>query len=138
MENNSPLSAETTKAGSKDRHITAFSATQRDYGLQIKVTGCVTLRPARSQSEKVIGVVELDDQAVPILDAREKPFGDITDLCCIVLFENQIGSTKIISGRLYESACQVFDLMVECMDNPDTQNQLYSSSGYISIQTPAG
>ena len=128
MENDFPIAVEMAKTGNKDRHITAFSATKQDYGLQIKVSGCVELRPAQSHSENVIGIVELDDQIVPILDAREELAGDITDLCCIVLFENMIGETTIVTGRLYESACQVFDLIVECMDNPQSHEHLYAQS----------
>jgi hypothetical protein len=126
MENNLPLSEQLARAGSAERPITAFSAVKQDYGLQIKVSGCVTLRPAQSRSENVIGIVELDDQIVPILDARQSPSKDISDLSCIVLFENTIGQTTIVTGRLYESACQVFDLIVECMDNPDSHERLYT------------
>lgn len=109
-----------------DKRITAFSAVKQEYGLQIKVSGCVCLRPARSRSEKVIGIVELDDQIVPILDSRSNPADDVNDANCIVLFENTIGKTTIVTGRLYESACQVFDLIVECMDNPDSNDHLYA------------
>ena len=126
MENNIPLSKSTTRDGSLEKHITAFSAVKQTYGLQIKVSGCVALRPAQSRSENVIGIVELDDQVVPILDAREKPGEDVSDLCCIVLFENTVGQTSIVTGRLYESACQVFDLIVECMDNPESHDRLYT------------
>ena len=128
MEKYLPISLETTRIVSKDKRITAFSATKQDYGLQIKVSGCVELRPAQSHSENVIGIVELDDQIVPILDAREETTNEITDLCCIVLFENMIGQTTIVTGRLYESACQVFDLIVECMDNPQSHEHLYVQS----------
>lgn len=110
----------------QEKHITAFSAIKQEYGLQIKVSGCVSLRPARSRSENVIGIVELDDQVVPILDSRSDTMDDINDSNCIVLFENTIGETTIVTGRLYESACQVFDLIVECMDNPDAHEQLYT------------
>lgn len=126
MDNNLPLSKQPTKAGSEEKRITAFSAVRQNYGLQIKVSGCVTLRPAQSRSENVIGIVKLDDQIVPILDAREKPMEEVTNLCCIVLFENTIGQTTIVTGRLYESACQVFDLIVECMDHPDSHEHLYT------------
>ena len=108
------------------KHITAFSAVKQEYGLQIKVSGCVSLRPAHSRSENVIGIVELDDQVVPILDSRSNTTDTVTDANCIVLFENTIGETTIITGRLYESACQVFDLIVECMDNPDEHECLYT------------
>ena len=128
MDNNLPISLPVTKPGSKDKRITAFSAMKQDYGLQIKVSGCVELRPAQCRSENVIGIVELDDQIVPILDAREETTEEINDLCCIVLFENMIGQTTIVTGRLYESACQVFDLIVECMDNPDSHDNLYTQS----------
>jgi hypothetical protein len=110
------------------KYITAFSALKQAYGLQIKIAGCVTLRPAKSRSENVIGIVELDDQIVPILDARQTPAAPVTDVNCIVLFENKIGDTLIVTGRLYDCACQVFDLIVECMDNPAAHEQLYASS----------
>ncbi len=134
MENNLPLSQRGTEADAprSNIHITAFSAVKQQYGLQIKVAGCVTLRPAQSGAEKVIGIVELDDQIVPILDAREQPFEKITDLCCIVLFENTIGEAMIVTGRLYESACKVFDLIVECMDHPESHEHLYTHSGHGS------
>ena len=110
----------------QEKHITAFSAIKQEYGLQIKVSGCVSLRPAHSRSESVIGIVELDDQIVPILDSRSNSTDDVTDANCIVLFENMIGETTIVTGRLYESACQVFDLIVECMDNPDAHENIYT------------
>lgn len=113
-----------------EKHITAFSAVKQEYGLQIKVSGCVSVRPAQSRSENVIGIVELEDQVVPILDARSNTSENIADSNCIVLFENTIGNTMIVTGRLYESACQVFDLIVECMDNPDTHEQLYSHTDH--------
>ena len=125
MENNLPLSDKMTGATIGGKFITAFSAVKLQYGLQIKVAGCVTLKPAQSRSENVIGVVELNDQIVPILDSRSNADEDITDLCCIVLFEHMIGQTTIVTGRLYESACQVFDLIVECMDNPESEDHLY-------------
>ena len=108
------------------KRVTAFSAIRQDYGLQIKVAGCVCLQAAHNGSENVIGIVELDDQIVPILDARENPSSEISDLACIVLFENTVGQTIIITGRLYENACQVFDLIVECMDEPETHEHLYA------------
>jgi hypothetical protein len=127
MESRLPLSEVPVEPdASSDIHITAFSAVKKQYGLQIKVSGCVTLRSAQSRSEKVIGIVELDDQIVPILDARKKPFTKITDLCCIVLFEHSVGQTTIVTGKLYESACQVFDLIVECMDHPEAHEHLYT------------
>lgn len=133
MENNVPLDDQGTAADTNEMHITAFSAVKQTYGLQIKVSGCVTLRPAQSRSENVIGIVELDDQTVPILDAREMPFGEVTNLCCIVLFENTVGQTTIVTGRLYESACQVFDLIVECMDHPDAHEHLYACREHPSL-----
>jgi len=110
------------------QHITAFTAIKRDYGLQIQVAGCVCLRPAQNGSKKVIGIVELDDQVVPVLDARKACTDDISNLSCIVLFENLVGQTTIVTGRLYDSACQVFDLIVECMDEPATHENLYTPS----------
>ena len=110
------------------QHITAFTAIKQEYGLQIQVAGCVCLRPAQNGSKKVIGIVELDDQVVPVLDARKACTDDISDLSCIVLFENLVGETTIVTGRLYDSACQVFDLIVECMDEPATHENLYTPS----------
>lgn len=118
-------------------HITAFSAVRQDYGLQIKVAGCVCLRPAQNGSKKVIGVVDLDDQVVPVLDARKQTGGDITDLCCIVLFENVVCQTTIVTGRLYESACQVFDLIVEYMDQPESRDHLYSLAEHHMVNKVA-
>ena len=56
----------------RERHIAAFSAVKQGSGLKIEVIGCVELCPTRSTSENVIGIVELDDQVVPILDSRKK------------------------------------------------------------------
>ena len=115
-------------ADQRERHITAFSAIKQEYGFQINVAGCVKLRPTRSTSENVIGIVELDDQVVPILDLRQEKTADITDLCCIVILENLIGETTIRTGRLYESSCQVFELVVECMDSPISQDSTQEGS----------
>ena len=115
------------------RHITAFTAIKQDYGLQIQVAGCVCLRPAQNGSKKVIGIVELDDQVVPVIDARTARTDDISDLSCIVLFENLVGETTIVTGRLYDSACQVFDLIVEYMDEPNTHEHLYTPSEHHLI-----
>lgn len=135
MEDKLPVPIQEIPA-SREKHITAFSAVKQEYGLQIQVSGCVALRPANSRSENVIGIVELDDQVVPILDARSEAAGEVTNLNCIVLFENSIGETTIVTGRLYESACQVFDLIVECMDNPDTHEHLYTHTNH-SLMTEA-
>jgi len=116
-----------------EKHITAFTAIKQEYGLQIQVAGCVCLRPAQNGSKKVIGIVELDDQVVPVLDARKVCTDDISDLACIVLFENLVGETIIVTGRLYDSACQVFDLIVECMDEPETHEHLYTPSEHHLI-----
>jgi hypothetical protein len=110
----------------RGRHITAFTAIKQDYGFQIQVAGCVCLRAAHNGSKKVIGIVELDDQVVPVLDARKATTNDISDLSCIVLFENLVGETTIVTGQLFDSACQVFDLIVECMDEPETHEHLYT------------
>lgn len=115
------------------KHITAFTAIRQDYGLLIKVAGCVCLKPAQNGAKNVIGIVELDDQVVPVLDARENLSSEVTDLSCIVLFENTVGQTSIVTGRLYESACQVFDLIVECMDQPDTHEQLYTPNDHHMV-----
>ena len=61
MDNTLPTSEKTTKRNISDRRITAFSATKQDYGLQIKVSGGVELRPAQSHSENVIGIVEVTE-----------------------------------------------------------------------------
>ncbi len=136
MEDKLPIPIKTSPAG-EEKHITAFSAVKQEYGLQIQVSGCVSLRPAHSRSENVIGIVELDDQVVPILDGRTDATGEVTNLNCIVLFENTIGQTTIVTGRLYESACQVFDLIVECMDNPDAHEHLYTHSDHSLISEAA-
>ena len=106
----------------KEMYITAFSAVKQEYGLRIEVIGCVKLCPTQSTSESVIGIVELEDQVVPILDSRKEKTADITDLCCILILENLIGDTTIMTGRLYESSSQVFDLVVECMDSSVPQD----------------
>ncbi|MCD6175862.1 MAG: hypothetical protein J7K65_08890 [Planctomycetes bacterium] len=125
---------ENKNAGAKSgKHITAFTAIKQDYGLQIKVAGCVCLRAAQNGSKDVIGIVKLDDQVVPILDSRKDACGSISDLSCIVLFENVVGQTTIVTGRLYESACQVFDLIVECMDEPETHDRLYAISEHHQV-----
>jgi hypothetical protein len=108
--------------------ITAFTAIRQDYGFQIKVAGCVRLQEAQNASKNVIGIVKLDDQVVPILDSRKGSVETISDQACIVLFENVVGQTTIVTGRLYENACQVFDLIVECMDEPETHEHLYAIS----------
>lgn len=110
----------------RGKHITAFTAIKQDYGLQIQVAGCVCLQPAHNGSKQVIGIVELDDQVVPVLDARKGSSDVISDFSCIVLFENLVGDTTIVTGRLFDSACQVFDLIVECMDDPETHDRLYA------------
>jgi hypothetical protein len=112
----------------KEMYITAFSAVKQEYGLKIEVIGCVKLRPTRGTSENIIGIVELDDQVVPILDSRKEATADITDLCCILILENLVGDTAIMTGRLYESSSQVFDLVVECMDSPISQDSTQEGS----------
>lgn len=107
------------------RRVTAFTAIRQDYGFQIKVAGCVRLQAAQNGSENVIGIVKLDDQVVPILDSRTDTGVAVSEQACVVLFENVVGQTTIVTGRLYESACQVFDLIVECMDEPETHEHLY-------------
>ena len=119
------------------KRITAFTAIKQDYGFQIKVAGCVSLQTAQNGAKNVIGIVEMDDQVVPILDSRKEARGDISDLSCIVLFENVVGQTTIVTGRLYESACQVFDLIVECMDEPETHDHLYALSGHHQVYETA-
>ena len=111
-----------------ERRVTAFTAIKQDYGFQIKVAGCVCLQSAQNGSKNVVGIVKLEDQVVPILDSRKDSSGFISDQACIVLFENIVGQTTIITGRLYENACQVFDLIVECMDEPETHDHLYEIS----------
>jgi hypothetical protein len=108
---------ENRNGGSKSgKRITAFTAIKQDYGFQIKVAGCVCLQAAQNGSKNVVGIVKLDDQVVPILDSRKGTGGSISDMSCIVLFENVVG------------ACQVFDLIVECMDEPETHEHLYAIS----------
>jgi hypothetical protein len=102
----------------REKHITAFSAVKQEYGLKIEVVGCVKLCPTRNTSKNVIGIVELNDQTVPILDLRKEKTADIADLCCIVILESLIGDTTIMTGRLYENSCRIFDLIIECMDSP--------------------
>jgi len=133
MKRNAPSQDPLDIEAKAERHLTAFSAVKQTYGLQIKVAGCFALRPTRNPSEGVIGMVELDDQVVPILDARQNNAADITDSCSIVLFENQVGPINIVTGRLYESACQVFDLIVEHMDHPGKDVQLYAASSQASV-----
>ena len=128
------VAPESKNAGSKSgKHITAFTAIKQDYGFQIKVAGCVCLRTAQNGSKDVIGIVKLDDQVVPILDSRKDACGSISDLSCIVLFENVVGQTTIVTGRLYESACQLFELIVECMDEPETHDHLYAISEHHQV-----
>lgn len=110
------------------KRVTAFSAIKQDYGLQIKIAGCVCLQAAHNGTENVIGIVKLDDQVVPILDSRKDAANGISDTNCIVLFENIVGQTTIVTGRLYDNACHVFDLIVECMDEPETHEHLYAIS----------
>jgi hypothetical protein len=114
-----------TKSG---KRVTAFTAIRQDYGFQIKVAGCVCLQAAQNGSKNVVGIVKLDDQVVPILDSRKGTGNSISDQNCIVLFENVVSQTTIVTGRLYENACQVFDLIVECMDEPETHEHLYAIS----------
>jgi len=117
------------KAESKSgRRVTAFTAMRPDYGFQLKVACCVCLQSAQNGSKNVIGIVKLNDQVVPILASRNETGCSISDQACIVLFENMVGQTMIVTGRLYESACQVFDLIVECMDEPETHEHLYAIS----------
>jgi hypothetical protein len=124
----------------RERHITAFSAVKQEYGLKIEVIGCVKLLPTRITSNNVIGIIELDDQFVPILDSRKEKTADVADLCCIVILENLIGDTAIMTGRLYENSCRVFDLIIECMDSSISQNstQEYSvGSGNDTVSSVA-
>jgi hypothetical protein len=107
------------------KHITVFIAIKRDYGFQIQVAGCASLDVAQNDSKKIISAVLHDDQEVPVLDAREEASDTISDLSCIVLFENIVGQTTIITGRLYDNVCQVYDLIIECMDNPQIHDRLY-------------
>ena len=112
-----------------EQRITAFTAQQKEYGFRITVAGCVKLRPAVNMPDYVIGTIELADQLVPVIDTKAKSGMDpveITGQSCIVLFEHKIGQTLIITGRLFESACEVFDLIVDYMDLPDRQEKLYS------------
>ena len=112
-----------------ERRITAFTAEQKEYGFRITIAGCVKLRPAVNLPEYVIGTIDLADQLVPVIDTKAKSGLEpitINEQSCIVLFEHKIGQTKIITGRLFESACEVFDLIVDVMDIPDRHEKLYS------------
>ena len=124
-----------------ERRITAFTAEQKEYGFRITVAGCVKLRPAVNLPEYVIGTIELADQLVPVIDTRAKSGmspSDITDQSCIVLFEHRIGQTTIVTGRLFDSACEVFDLIVEVMDLPTRNEKLYTfPEDTVILQEPA-
>ena len=112
-----------------ERRITAFTAQQKEYGFRITIAGCVKLRPAVNLPDYVIGTIELADQLVPVIDTKAKSGlepTEISDQSCIVLFEHKIGQTMIITGRLFNNACEVFDLIVDYMDLPDRQEKLYS------------
>ena len=97
----------------REKHIPTFSAVKQKSGYLIKIVGYVQMHPTQNPSKDVIGIIELDDQVVPILDFRQEKKSDITDLCCIVILENSIGRTTIMTGRLYESSCQVYELSIE-------------------------
>ncbi len=121
--------AENQDTQSRERRITAFTAEQKEYGFRIAIAGCVKLRPAVNMPPYVIGTIELADQLVPVIDPRIKSGLDpapIGDQSCIVLFEHKIGRTTIITGRLFETACEVFDLIVDYMDVPDHEERLYA------------
>lgn len=112
-----------------ERRITAFTAEQKEYGFRITIAGCVKLRPAVNMPHYVIGTIELADQLVPVIDIKAKAGQQpivINEQSCIVLFENKIGQTRIITGRLFENACEVFDLIVDYMDIPDRKDRLYT------------
>ena len=109
------------------RRLTAFTAAKRAYGFHVQVAGCMPLRPAVNLPPHVIGTVELADQLVPIIDMKAKSgegFTPITEECCIVLFEHKIGLTTIVTGRLYASACEVFELIVDYMDEKEHEEEL--------------
>ena len=110
------------RASLREKHITAFSAVKQEYGLKIEVMGCVKLLPTRNLSNNVIGILEFSDQTIPILDSRKNISEEITDLSCILILENHIEETTIMTGRLYESSSKVFDLLVEQMDSPAPPN----------------
>ena len=112
----------------RKEHITAFSAEKKEYGLKIEVIGCVELQPTRNTSQDVIGIIELDDQVVPILDSRKEKTSDLTDLSCIVILENLVGDATIMTGRLYENSCRVFDLINEHMDSLASQDSTQEDS----------
>ena len=110
------------RASLREKHITAFSAVKQEYGLKIEVRGCVKLLPTQNLSNNVIGILEFSDQTIPILDSRKNISEEITDLSCILILENHIEETTIMTGRLYESSSKVFDLLVEQMDSPAPPN----------------
>ena len=111
------------------QRLTAFTAEQKEYGLQIRVTGCVRLAPSVNLPEYVVGTIELADQLVPIIDTKFKDGqgrSEITDQSCIVLFEHRIGRTVIVTGRLFDNACEVFDLIADYMEVPARHEKFYS------------
>jgi len=110
------------RASLREKHITAFSGVKQEYGLKIEVMGCVKLLPTRNPSNNVIGILEFSDQTIPILDSRKNISEEITDLSCILILENHIEETSIMTGRLYESSSKVFDLLVEQMGSPASPN----------------
>lgn len=111
------------------KRITAFTAAKKEYGFHIQVVGCMPLRPAFNLPAYVVGTVELSDQLVPIIDMKARTGQGntpLTDQCCIVLFEHKIGLTTIVTGRLYGSACEVFELIVDYMDEKEHEEELLS------------
>lgn len=111
--------------------LTAFTAVKRPYGFHIQVAGCLPLRPAVNLPPYVVGIIELSDQLVPIIDMKARSGQGNTVLdeqCCIVLFEHKIGLTAIVTGRLYASACEVFELIVEYMDEKEHPEELLNIS----------
>ena len=109
--------------------ITAFTAIKQEYGYMIRVAGCLPLRPSVNMPPSIIGMIQLSDQLVPIIDMKAKSGKGqtpLTDQCCIVLFEHKIGLTTIVTGRLYASACEVFELITDYMDEPKHEEELFS------------
>ena len=106
--------------------ITTFTAERRDYGIEVKIAGCKELAPPKNMPDDVIGTIQLKDQLVPILsNSQVNTAGELPDESCIVLFENTISDTTIFTGRLYDNADEVYDLITQFMDCPKDEEQQF-------------
>lgn len=131
-------SDEFSSGNERIHRLTAFTAEKKEYGLQIRVAGCVKLMPSVNMPEYVVGTIELSDQLVPVIDFKAKTGrepSELTAQSCIVLFEHHIGNTTIVTGRLFDSACEVFDLIADYMELPDRHEKLYSCPEDAVIMT---